>query len=295
MSHRDFPSTGVTKNDLSKPIYNTLVEVALKVSQHRLVVSDDDIDVIRSARDEAMKTVSSHFDAMISTAEERRLNLKKYEGIRFVSLGCDGFINILLSRWGMIAASECNTGPFDRLDLSPNSISAAISNDFRDFTSVSLSSSAERSEAHPMLRVLQSGITNQGSTGQSVEADIATKIENFRNWMGSGDPTVFVFHSNDASLETQKSVSYTFNTIQRSRAEFKTLCMWIYTPNPGSQSVDWFLNPDLLILQASYPLEGYTWNLPIHTFSWRGQTFEAKLVQGIKILLQEYGFPPPTR
>ncbi len=287
----DVPSIGITASQINGGAYSFLVNVAAQVGKIRFASSRTDVDALIRAKGSVQKLVEKHFSNIIYNAETRRQNLARFRDYTFVSLGGDCFVRTVLTRWGMkkTAAMGELSCPFDLAVHPTAAVTELLASDFANyFTGLEFSEELD-CVVNPTLNIQfnhDKGRRFAENDYQELRTRYARRMQNFRALMGSEKPIHFIHHTKVSTAALAAEVEQLFRQITTLRANRPTHCIWIHTPPFESNEKFWMGDRGFCQqIIAPYPIKGYIWHRPRHSFSARGHAFERKLAEKLATLL----------
>ena len=256
-------------------------------------LSPTDFETQRQAREDAHRLIDDYFGMMAEKAAERRANLERYAGVRFISLGEDCLGRTIPTQWGLkpCAALGERTHPFDLAVHPLPRVAQCIESDFAGYLDAAkLHYDPERNfcvnESFNIRYNHEKG-SEYAAEGFSKLMEIyGRRIGNLRDSLAQPGPVVFILHLLHPRPNAWQHLRKLVALLEARRAGSRNLLLCVHTSDSPEISGKHTDSPregePLRIIHAPYPYQGYVWYLSRHCFSPEGHRFEKQLVDRIK-------------
>lgn len=276
-----------------------LHEVTRLTSRADFSLSLADLEEIEHARKDAHALIDTSFGHMIEKARERRANLIRYEGIRFVSLGEDCFSRTIPTQWGLKPSSKLGekTCPFDLSVHLVSMLPIIIRSDFDGYLDPENFSFLEdrgfcRNNVLHIQFNHEKGRKYAENDFQVLRDAYRRRIENFRELLAGPGRIVFLIHPVRPRSETCIHIKNTLEVLKEkcSTADIMFICINTWEPD---QEMDLrerhLLNGEKVeFVDVHYPFPKYVWFRPDCCFSPEGHLFEKDVISKIKKTVDEW-------
>jgi hypothetical protein len=270
-----------------------LEDFTLLTNKSGFSLSAADIETQSQAREDAHRLIDDYFGMMAEKTAERRANLERYAGVRFISLGEDCLGRTIPTQWGLkpCAALGERTHPFDLAVHPLPRVVQCIESDFSGYLDANkLSYDPERNFCvnEPL------NIRYNHEKGPEYAADGFSKllenyrrrIGNFRDSLAQPGPVVFILRLLRPRPNAWQHLRKLIALLQDRRKGSRNLLLCVNTSDSPEISGVHADSPregePLRIIHAAYPYQGYVWYVSRHCFSPEGHRFEKQLVDRIK-------------
>ncbi len=270
-----------------------LEDFTLLTNKSGFSLSAEDFEIQRRAQEDAHRLIDDYFAMMAEKACERRANLKRYAGVRFISLGEDCFGRAIPTQWGLkpCAALGERTHPFDLAVHPLPRVVQCLESDFSGYIDPhNLRYDVERNFC--VNEVLNIRYNHEKGPGFAADGfaklmeSYQRRIGNLRDSLAQPGPVVFVLHLIHPRPNAWRHLRKLSTLLEARRAGSSNLLLCVNTSKSPEISGKHADSPragePIRIIHAPYPYQGYVWYLSRHCFSPDGHRFEKQFVERVK-------------